>query len=461
MTIKRPGPGTLVTVVGLARSGVAAARFLARLGCHVRVTEKMSAPILFDEAKQLRGEGIEVELGAHTPKFIRGSQLVVTSPGVPLTSRPLRWARQWGVPVVGELELGSWYAQGRLVAVTGSNGKSTVVTLLGEILKAFGTETIVCGNIGTPLTSVLGSIRPSTVVVLEVSSFQLESSLSFHTEIACLLNMSDNHLDRHGSFLQYQEAKAKLFSYQRRDSFAVLNADDPVSWSMRRRVRGQLAAFGRTTRPSSVAAGAYLEGDLLQLSLNGFSGPICRRQELSRQGAHHEENALAAASVAGLLEVPPQVIGQVLKSFRGLPHRQEVVATIGGVTFVNDSKSTTLASGVKAIQAAPGPVILIAGGRDKGSDFRKLAAFKNKLKVAVVIGEDGPKIASALKGAVRIVKALDLKEAVFAASDMARPGEWVLLSPMCTSFDMFRDFEERGEKFVEAVHGLDRAGIGG
>jgi UDP-N-acetylmuramoylalanine--D-glutamate ligase len=439
-----------VSVVGLARSGVAAARFLLKLGCQVRATEKSEAPLLKEETARLEKEGVRVELGEHTREFIRGSQLVVVSPGVPLDSPPVRWAKEEGIPVVSELELGAWYAQGSLVAVTGSNGKSTVVTLLGEILKAAGKEVVVCGNIGTPLTSVLDSIGPSTTVLLEVSSFQLESSLSFHAQIACLLNVTDNHLDRHGSFQEYAKAKARIFSYQRASSFAVLNADDPVSWSMRPHVRGRWVAFSRKRK----VPGAFLEGDGLTLALEGESRRICRRGELARAGLHHEENALAVSCMAGLLGVAPEISGGILKSFRGLPHRQEVVATVDGVTFVNDSKSTTLASGIRAIEAAPGPVVLIAGGRDKGSDFRKLASLKKKLKVAILIGEDGPKIAGALQGLVATLRAANLREAVRVASSMAQPGEWILLSPMCTSFDMFRDFEERGEKFVEAVHAL-------
>lgn len=448
--VRRPGPGSRVTVVGLAKSGASAARFLLGLGCQVRVTEKATGGGFQEEARLLERQGAAVEIGRHTQEFIRGSQLVVASPGVPSESPPIRWALQAGIPVVSELELGSWYARGRLVAVTGSNGKSTVVTLLGEVLKEDGKEVVVCGNIGIPLTACLDRIRPSTWVVLEVSSFQLESSLSFHAEIACLLNVTDNHLDRHRTFHEYKQAKAKLFAHQKRSGRAVLNADDPASWSMRGRLKSGLAAFSRRRR----VEGAFIEKDHLILDLGRFCATLCHRDELARQGSHHEENALAVSCIAGLMEVSPRAITRVLKSFRGLPHRQEVVATISGVTFVNDSKSTTLASGLRAIEAARGPVILIAGGRDKGSDFRKLSRMRGKLKAAILIGEDGSKIASALQGAVSTVEAGDLEEAVSTASRLARPGEWVLLSPMCTSFDMFHDFEERGERFKEAVAAL-------
>ncbi|MBI3333642.1 MAG: UDP-N-acetylmuramoyl-L-alanine--D-glutamate ligase [Candidatus Omnitrophica bacterium] len=448
--VSRPGPGTSVTVVGLARSGAAAARWLLQLGCLVRVTEAARAPALEAQAERLTADGALVELGGHSERFVEGARLLVISPGVPLDAPPVQWAREAGIPVVGEMELGSWYCSGRIVAVTGSNGKSTVVTLVGEILKAAGKEAVVCGNIGEPLCGFLDRIRPSTIVVLEVSSFQLEASLAFHPEIGCLLNVTTNHLDRHGSFARYRAAKARLFAYQPRNDWAVLNADDAGSSSLNGEVRSRRVGFSRRGR----VVGACAVDGWLTLTLPGASGPICRREALPRPGDHHEENALAAACICGLLGVDPQVSGRVLSSFPGLPHRQEVVATIRGVTFVNDSKSTTVASALSAIQAAPGPVVLIAGGRDKGSDFRQLRPWAKKLRGAVLIGEDGPRIAAQLKGAVPHLKAPDLPSAVEAAFGMAKAGEWVLFSPMCTSFDMFRDFEERGERFSEAVHQL-------
>lgn len=438
-----------MTVVGLARSGIAASQWLLKLGALVRVTEAARTPSLEETAESLMAEGALVELGKHTRHFIKGAQLLVISPGVPPTAPPVQWAREEGIPVVNELELGGWYCSGRLVAVTGSNGKSTVVTMVGEILRAAGKEVVVCGNIGTPLCSVLEKIRPSTTVVLEVSSFQLERILSFHAEIGCILNITENHLDRHRSFARYRAAKAKLFGHQRPNDWALLNAEDPSYSFLKKQVQGRLASFSRLRK----VLGACIQEDWLTLTLPSISGPICRRIDLPTPGAHHEANALAAACMAGLLGVEPKMIAEVLRKFRGLPHRQEVVATIQGVTFVNDSKSTTVASGLSAIEAAPGRVVLIAGGRDKGSDFRKLKSWKwrKKLKGAVLIGEDGPKIASHLKGAVRMFPARDLPEAVETAFQMAEKGECVLLSPMCTSFDMFRDFEERGERFIQSV----------
>lgn len=452
--IHRPGPGTPVTVVGLARSGLAAAQWLAQLGCIVRVTEQAESAEHRALADELDRAGALVELGGHTREFILGSRLVVVSPGVRPSAAPVRWAQEAGIPVVNELELGSWYCSGRTVAVSGSNGKSTVVTLLGQILRAAGRQALVCGNIGTPLCSVLDRIRPSTTVVLEVSSFQLESAVSFHSGIACLLNVTDNHRDRHGSFSRYRAIKARLFAQQSPSSWAVLNADDPGSAGMEAEARGQVAFFSRRRK----VPGVYARGRELLLNLPGLEGRICRREELLAQGSHHEENGLAAACIAGLLEISGEVTGQVLRTFVGLPHRQQRVAQIRGVTFINDSKSTTVESGIRAIEAAPGQVILIAGGRDKGSDFKRLRPWAAKLRAAVLIGEDGEKIADSLNGSIPLRKAADLPQAVQMAFGLAKEGECVLLSPMCTSFDMFRDFEERGERFARAVEALAKEG---
>lgn len=440
----------MVTVVGLARSGVAAGRFLLEQGCVVRVTEAADGPAQRQAAQEMIAAGAVVETGRHGRRFLRGSALVVLSPGVPMSAPPVRWAAELGIPMVGELELGSWFCSGQTVAVTGSNGKSTVVTLVGEMLREAGRDARVCGNIGRPLTGELKNLGPRSVAVLEVSSFQLEASLSFHTDAAAVLNITDNHLDRHGSFALYQEAKGRLFAHQKRRGAAVLNADNAGSWKLKDRVRGELVLFSRRRQ----VQGACIRKGNLVLTLPHHFGVICPVSDLPVPGPHHEENALAAACLAGGMGVTLEAMGRVLRRFPGLPHRQERIAQFHGVTFINDSKSTTVASGIRAIESAPGQVVLIAGGRDKGSDFRQLRPWAKKLKAAVVIGEDGPKIAACLKGTVPTRRVEDFKQAVQTAFDLAARGECVLLSPMCTSFDMFQDFEERGERFVEAVKAI-------
>lgn len=449
--VTRPGPGSRVTVVGLGRSGLAAAQWLRRMKCFVRATEQAKTAAHQAAARQLRAIGVGVELGRHTRHFLQGAELVVVSPGVALSADPVRWARAQGTPVVSELECASWYCPSRLVAVTGSNGKSTVVTWLGQLLRQVGQEAVVCGNLGEPLSGFLGKIRPSTVVVVEVSSFQLEACLSFNPEVACVTNLTENHLDRHGSMARYRGLKGRLLAHQSRHSWALLNADDPGSTPLFSQVRGQCLAFSRKRQGG---LGAFVRDGQLWMNLPWASGPVCRVGALAVAGLHNQENALAVIGLAGLLGVEPSQMGGGLCSFQGLPHRQQRVATLEGVTFINDSKSTTVEAGLRAIESAPGPVVLIAGGRDKGGDFRRLKAQARKLKAVVLIGEDGPKIGAAIRGAVALCRSRDLEAAVRKAYALAGAGECVLLSPMCTSFDMFRDFEERGRRFTEAVRAL-------
>ncbi len=445
--IARPGPGTAVTVLGMARSGLAAAEWLLRVGCRVRVTEKTDSAPLRAQARRLQKMGAIVECGGHTRAFVDGSSLVVASPGVPASADPIRWALSSGIPVVNELDMASWYCSGRIVAVTGSNGKSTVVTLIGQMLTESGLDAIVCGNIGTPLSAVLPRVGPKTRVVLETSSFQLEQNKAFHPEVGVVLNLTDNHLDRHGSFAEYQQAKGRMFAYQTPSEWALLNADQSGSSALEKLAQGQLVWFSRK-RP---VAGAYFKNGELVLNLGSTNGTVCKINQLYGRGVHHEENALAASCAAALMGASVKACGRVLRSFVGLPHRQQKIAVYRGVTFINDSKATTVAAGICAIEATAGPVILIAGGRDKGSDFTRLQPWVKRLKAAVLIGEDGPKIARCLNGKIPLVQSASMNEAVKKAFELARTGGSVLLSPMCTSFDMFRDFEDRGEKFVEAV----------
>ncbi|MBI4313384.1 MAG: UDP-N-acetylmuramoyl-L-alanine--D-glutamate ligase, partial [Candidatus Omnitrophica bacterium] len=353
------------------------------------------------------------------------------------------------IPVIGELELGARFCRGRIVAVTGSNGKSTVTALVGEMLKAAGRPVVVAGNIGTPLTSVLDQIHPSTTVALEVSSFQLEAIEKFHPSIASVLNVTPNHMDRHENMDAYIAAKRRLLTRQGMRDWAVLNSDDAVCRSYRSSVRGRCLEFSL----EGPVRGAYLAGETLCLMLRGRLHRVIHQSDLKLKGRHNAANALAALAIGGLLGLEVEPMQEALQTFAGLEHRMEPVASWNGILFVNDSKSTTVEAGIKALEACPGQAVLIAGGKDKGSDFSKLIAVaRDKVRATVLIGADGPRIAAALERTVPVYPAQTLQEAVSRAVQLSRPGDWVLLSPMCASFDMFRDFEDRGEAFKQSVH---------
>ncbi|MBI4226879.1 MAG: UDP-N-acetylmuramoyl-L-alanine--D-glutamate ligase [Candidatus Omnitrophica bacterium] len=448
-----PWPGQAVLVVGLGKSGQSACAFLRARRCRVRATERDRTPALETVARALTAEGVAVELGGHTEAFCEGSQWVVVSPGVPETAAPLQWARRRGVRVLGELELGARFCPGRLVAITGSNGKSTVTSLVGAMLAAARRPAVVAGNIGTPLTSCLDEIRAGTTVVLEVSSFQLEHAASFRPSIACVLNVTPNHLDRHCTFEVYASAKRRLLARQGRWGWVVLNEDDPTCRAWRPSVRGRRLAFS-LQRP---VRGAYLADGALWLVLRDRRYRVMGAEELPLPGSHNTANALAALAIGGALGLAPEAMAAAIRRFRGLPHRLERVVGWHGITFINDSKSTTVEAGLRALEACPGKAVLIAGGKDKGSDFSVLRApAARTLRAAILLGTDAPQLARALEPVVPIRRAATMAEAVRTAAQVARSGDWVLLSPMCTSFDMFRDFEERGEVFADSARALSR-----
>lgn len=446
-----PFPRQTVLVVGLGRSGVSACRFLRRLGCRVRATECAESSPLLSLAASLSLDGVTVELGGHTEPFCEGSDWVVVSPGVPETAIPLAWAARRRIPVISELELGARHCRGRVVAITGSNGKSTVSAWVGAMLETAERPVVVAGNIGTPLTDHVATIRPGTTVVLEVSSFQLERVERFRPFIACVVNVTPNHLDRHPGFSAYVAAKRRLLTQQRFLDWAVLNADDPVCQSLRPSVRGRMLEFS-LQRP---VRGAYVAGHALMLVLRARRHRVAPVGDVQLLGAHNVANALAAVTIGGILGLEPAVMAEAIRQFRGLPHRLERVARWQGITFINDSKSTTVEAGIKALEAVPGRVVLIAGGKDKGSGFAPLRDVAARTaRAAVLIGVDAARMAEALAGVIPTIFARTMPEAVQTAARLARPGESVLLSPMCTSFDMFRDFEDRGDQFRGAVEAL-------
>ena len=445
--------GKKVTVVGLGKSGLAAARLLINLGAEVTVTDKSSGGSIERRAEKLKEEGGKVELGRHSREAIEGADLIVVSPGVPPDSLTFILARERGIPLIGELELGACRCAASIIAVTGTNGKSTTVTLIGEILKAEGRRVIVAGNIGDPLCSKVGKLKKDDLAVLEVSSFQLETIRNFKPFIAVILNVTADHLGRyHNSFSLYLRMKGRLLSNQGGKDFAVLNADDDnLSKGKDILPRAGVGTLSFSRR-RQLREGVFVEEGKIISRWHGEKSVILDCDELNIKGSHNLENALAATAVALICDVHPWVIARVLRGFSGLPHRSEFVAEVGGVKFVNDSKGTNVGAVAGSLESLKGPIILIAGGRDKGGDYSVLRkVIKEKVKVLILLGEAKDKIRKALAGITSVREVGSMEEAVRISYTLSARGETVLLSPGCSSFDMFKDFEERGRVFKEAV----------
>lgn len=440
-----------VTVVGLGRSGVAAARLLVREGARVTVTDPKTELQLKPFTEQLSGTEIVFKLGRHDPRDFMETDLIVVSPGVPLSIDPLRLAREKDIPLIGEMELAFSYLKIPVLAITGTNGKSTTTTLLGEMLKAQGRQVFIGGNLGNPLCEAALSAVDWEVAVVEVSSFQLETTRRFRPRVAALLNVTPDHLDRYPDFGSYREAKLRVFENQTPGDHAILNWDDPIARELI--VDGRLSArvhrFARTKPPDE---GMGVEkGDLIYR--NGrIQQSICRVADIRIQGVQNIENAMAASLMALVSGCQIASIVETLRTFPGLEHRLEFVRELRGVRYFNDSKGTNVGAALMALQSFQGPVILIAGGLDKGNDFSVLREpVRQKVKQLILIGQARPQMKSALTDCAPIEEAASLEEAVRMASRIARGGDVVLLSPACASFDMFRNFEERGRVFKEAV----------
>jgi len=440
--------GKKVTVVGLGESGFSAARLLKKLGARVRVSELRDGSGLKSRLKSL--EPVECEAGGHTRRFISESDLVVMSPGVAPDSGPARWAAELGIPVIGELELGCRFSAAPVIAVTGTNGKSTVASLIHEILKANSVNSFLLGNIGRPLCEDAPDIPPEAVITLEASSFQLERIDTFRPKVAVMLNLTRDHLDRYKDMDSYRRAKLRVFENQGPSDYAVLDYDDPSVRDVSAAIRSKTFYFSLKRK----VIGGYAKGDGLFVDLGGGAERICRRSDIGLPGAHNLKNVLAAALAVRLMN-EKYVIAEAVRGFRPLRHRFETVAEIGGVRFIDDSKSTTVDSTMAVLEASrPSGVILIAGGRDKGGDYSRLMRQSKKIKYLVLIGEARKKIRSSIDGAgIPVREAAGMKEAVSFSKRAAAPGDTVLLSPMCSSFDMFRDYKERGEAFIAAVAG--------
>jgi UDP-N-acetylmuramoylalanine--D-glutamate ligase len=351
-----------------------------------------------------------------------------------------------------EVELAYRLTPARFLAVTGTNGKSTTTSLLGAMVESAGIPHVVAGNIGTALCEVVPALTAAHWVVAELSSFQLETTVAFRPHVAILLNLAPDHLDRYDAVGDYYAAKARIFLNQTPEDFAVLNADDPLVLECARGIRSRVCLFSRLR---TVGDGAFLRGSRLVVRRGGRTEPVCETAAIRIQGVHNAENSLAAAAAAAAIGVPAEAIASALAGFPGLPHRLELVAEVGGVRYVNDSKGTNVAAVVRSLEGYAGGLILIAGGKDKGGDFTPLRPLvQTRVKTMILLGQARAKIRAHLDGACPMEDAASLEAAVERASRIAVPGDTVLLSPACASFDMFRDFEERGEMFRRAVRGL-------
>ncbi len=457
----RPGvdlAGKRVLVVGLARTGVAASLFSAGYGATVTATDEKPEAELAETAARLRAAGVKLELGGHALKTFLEQDLIVVSPGVPAKLPALERARARGIPVWSEIELAWRFLRGTLVAITGSNGKTTTTSLVAHILKTAGIPAFAGGNIGVPLLSLTESSTDATVTVAEISSFQLETIESFRPEIGVLLNLTPDHLDRHESFDDYARTKMRLFENQLDRDAAVLNADDPEV-TRRMPSRPRIFWFSRRTR---VAEGAFLRGGEIIFRSDGAEIVVARRDEIQLRGEHNLENVLAACAAAHLAGAAPGAIASGVKTFRGVEHRLEFVAEIGGVTFYNDSKATNVDAALKAVEAFPGPLVVILGGKDKGSPYAPLREpLRARARAAILIGAAAEKIGAELGDAVAIEQAGTLDRAVELARKRAKPGDVVLLAPACSSFDQFENYEQRGRVFKELVVKLENHSAAG
>lgn len=440
-----------VLVVGLGRSGAASAFFLQDRGARVTVSDEKSEAQLQNEIAALLDRGVSIETGRHGERTFRDQDLIVVSPGVPADQPQLQQARALGIPVIGEVELAFRFLQGKVIAITGSNGKTTTTTLVGEILAAAGKRTLVGGNIGTPVISLAAKSTTDTLSVLEISSFQLETIEQFHPWIAAILNITPDHLDRHHTLQAYVEAKARIFENQTREDWAVINADDPTCASLK---KGKASLY-RFSRKLELATGVCLKGDQVVFRVEGDETPVLSRSDIPLQGAHNLENVLAAVNIAMLAGCEPERIRKAVSEFRAVEHRLELVANINGVVFYNDSKATNVDATIKALESFPGNIHLILGGKDKGSDYSVLVSLlRERAKAAYVIGAAAEKIASQIHSAAPLVRSGTLERAVHQAFEAAQPGDVVLLAPACASFDQFDNYEHRGRVFKELVLSL-------
>ena len=441
-----------VLVVGLGKSGVASALFLKAKGAHVTVSDAKSEDQLGEAIPVLLDAGIAVETGGHGERTFHGQDLIVVSPGVPVDAPSLVQARSLGETVIGEIELAAQFFPGTIVAITGSNGKTTTTTLAGELIAASGFPTMVGGNIGTPAISLVEGATPETMAVLEVSSFQLETIQTFRPKVAVVLNVTPDHLDRHRTFAAYVDAKARIFENQQESDFAVLNADDPTCAELSGRTRARVFWF---SRKKEVNQGAYTRDGQIIFSDTKTESEVMPISEIPLKGAHNLENVLAAICVGAVMGCKSEATRRAVREFKAVEHRLEYVAKIRGVEYYNDSKATNVDATIKALESFPANIHIILGGKDKGSDYSVLKdLLHQRAKRAYTIGAAAEKIESQIEGSADIVHAETLDVAVKRIASAAEAGDIVLLAPACASFDQFQNYEERGRVFKQLVRAL-------
>jgi UDP-N-acetylmuramoylalanine--D-glutamate ligase len=445
MTVEERIKGRKIGVLGMARSGMAAAQLALKMGGSPFVSDSAPPSKLAEQGRQLRQAGILYETGGHSEQWLACDYLIV-SPGMPPGIDIMQRARHKGIPIFSELELASWVCPARVVAVTGSNGKTTTTTLIGEMLRAANFDSHVCGNIGRPFAALVKNMTSDSIAVVEVSSFQLEAIEDFRPSVAIILNLTPDHFDRHGDFDTYKKTKYRITENQIETDVLMLNRDDHATIADPPETAAATGYFSTEPRPdcdSWVADGWLVAGKIEQ---------IIPCDDIAICGPHNLQNAAAAVAVARRMGVAPDILASVLRSFPGVEHRLETAGMVAGVTFVNDSKATNVDSVCFALRSIDTPIYLICGGRDKGSAYEPIAeAGRDKVRGIVVVGEAKERIFDALGRAFPTQFAVSLEEAVQKSFEMAHPGETVLLSPGCASFDMFDDYEHRGRVFKEAV----------
>ncbi|MCL5289578.1 MAG: UDP-N-acetylmuramoyl-L-alanine--D-glutamate ligase [Bacillota bacterium] len=447
--------GKRVLVVGAGVSGQAVCEFLLKKGAKATLTDSRTREQIGPAADQLTQSGVGLVLGDYPQVNQASYDLLVVSPGVPLTVPPVVQAAAAGIPILGELELAYRFAKAPIVAITGTNGKTTTTSLIGQLFREAGYKTLVAGNIGLPLVSEIENYNAGDVVVAEVSSFQLETTHRFSPKVAVILNITPDHLDRHGSMEEYIRAKALIFAHQKPTDWAVLNYDDPVTRELAKDCPFNVIFFSRR---HILEKGIFIRNDKIVIADETGLREVTGVDSLRIPGGHNLENALAAAAAGHAMGLAPADIAHTLGNFTGVAHRLEYVATLKGVDYVNDSKGTNPDAAIKALEAYDVPIVLIAGGKNKGVSFQEFAKkIKEKVRVLITVGVHGYQIEDAAReqGFANIFPAQDYPQAVKLAYQQAQPGEVVLLSPACTSWDMFKNFEERGELFKKLVLELE------